>query len=227
MGLFSKKPDPIAERERMLSEQLAAVEAEIKKLSQLQVEAAQAAPAPVVAPPPPSAPASKAQPRLRSTALPLSHTNSNSSAAAVPNPDEPVFEEIPESVQRLHVGPERGSGGVGHAPHRLPGSLGSDQESYSRPLDFESKLVSYRPPGAFKACVPCATRRVARNRFIVLAAILALLLLGLFAVFSTSKPRQAEGGNPDSLARRPPCHRGRRCGVPVFERQVVIDTASH
>lgn len=185
MALFSKKPDPIAERERMLSEQLAAVEAEIKKLSQLQIEAAQAAPAPVVAPPPPSTPASKAQPRLRSTALPHGQTNSNASADPVPNPGEPVFEEIPPNPFK----------GFMSAPSADPEELGTRRTDFPAlwdriknhirgPSTSNPKLVSYLAAGSIQGLRPLRyEKRVARNRFIVLAAILALLLLGLFAVF--------------------------------------------
>src|SRR5262245_32893604 len=99
MGLFNKKPDPIAEREKMLNQQIAALEAEIKKLSDQ--------PVPKEKPAEKSEPAASAipvltthQPRLRSTAMPHSQHGQQESATApapAPTPNEPIFEEIPQN----------------------------------------------------------------------------------------------------------------------------------
>src|SRR5438876_603840 len=101
MGLFKKKSDPISERAQTLSAEIAALEAQIKKLSSENAKTkAQEPPAPAplplrpvpAAPVTPVAPASP-QPRLRSTALP--HHRQNSLAhAALSHPPEPVFEEV-------------------------------------------------------------------------------------------------------------------------------------
>ena len=40
MGLFKKKPDPISERAQSLNDQIAALEAQIKKLSETEAQAA-------------------------------------------------------------------------------------------------------------------------------------------------------------------------------------------
>jgi hypothetical protein len=179
MGLFSKKPDPIAEREKMLSEQLAAVEAEIKKLSQLQVEEAPVAPPSPV----PSAPTSKAQPRLRSTALP--HRQNNSSAPAAATAGEPVFEEIPPNpfkglVQTSSTEQEE----LGTRRSDFPALWDRIKNHIRGPSTSNPKLVSYLAAGSIQGLRPLRyEKRVARNRFIVFAAILALVLLGLFTVF--------------------------------------------
>src|SRR4051812_9096323 len=78
MALFKKKADPISDRARALSEEIAALEAKIKKLdTQLQH--------------------SPEQPRLRSTALPQRSAPSPSlepAAAPALKPREPIFEEV-------------------------------------------------------------------------------------------------------------------------------------
>src|SRR6476620_1019254 len=89
MGLFKKKPDPISERAKLLSNQIAALEAEIQKLAEQKAAPAPAASHPsltVVSPSPLESQAS-GLPRLRSTARPRGHSVP---AAA----QEPVFEEV-------------------------------------------------------------------------------------------------------------------------------------
>ena len=187
MGLFSKKPDPIAEREKLLSQQLAAVEAEIKKLSQLQMEAesSEALPAAVVPAPAQLAPATKPQPRLRSTALPHGLNNSNPSPTPAASPAEPVFEEIPQNpfkgfASTSSTEPEE----LGTRRSDLPALWERIKNHVRGPSTSNPKLVSYLAAGSIQGLRPLRyEKRVARNRFIVLAAILALLLLGLFAVF--------------------------------------------
>ena len=93
MGWLKKKPDPLSERSRALSAEIAALESEIRKLdSQLQQ---------------PSAPSS---PRLRSTALPHGQMlnpapGATSAAAAAPTTPvvlhEPIFEDVDR--QRLRA----------------------------------------------------------------------------------------------------------------------------
>src|SRR5579872_1507665 len=75
MGWFHKKTDPISERARALKEEIAALEAQIKRLdSKLE-------------PGPPA-------PRLRSTALPHGAANAPSAPPPAPAPREPIFEEV-------------------------------------------------------------------------------------------------------------------------------------
>jgi hypothetical protein len=180
MGLFHKKADLIAEREKLLSEQLAAVEAQIKKLSQLQVTAPPAS-APLAAKPetvPP--PASKTQPRLRSTALPHGQNSAAPSAAA-----EPVFEEISQNqFKESAPGGSFEAEALGTRRTDLPALWDRIKNHFRGPSTSNPKLVSYLAAGSIQGLRPLRyEKRVARNRFIVLAAILALLLLGLFAVF--------------------------------------------
>src|SRR5689334_8039052 len=98
MALFRKKHDPVSDRAKAIDQQIAALEAEIKKLSE-HPEPPTPAPTPAPAPVPvpsiaraPSAiPAPKSgfgQPRLRSTALP--HRSTLEPAVT----HEPIFEEV-------------------------------------------------------------------------------------------------------------------------------------
>src|ERR1700761_4322819 len=83
MGLFNKKTDPISERARALSEEIAALEAQIRKLNGKPD-------APVPSGPP--------SPRLRSTALPhgaASHAPTTTNSAPVSR--EPIFEEVSQA----------------------------------------------------------------------------------------------------------------------------------
>src|SRR5262245_58715217 len=109
MGLFKKKPDPISERAKALNDQIAALEAEIKRLSEAPAETAapaetKASPfaargAPTPAPATPAAP----QPRIRSTTVPyaLGSQNANiggeQAPATVPRNPEPVFESVDQN----------------------------------------------------------------------------------------------------------------------------------
>ena len=88
MALFKKKPDPISERARALTDEIAALEAQIRKLdARLQKEGA--------------------EPNLRSTASAEDETPARSLAPAA-TVQEPVFEEVRalESVQEPASTPE-------------------------------------------------------------------------------------------------------------------------
>jgi len=75
MAWFRKKNDPISDRARALSTEIADLEARIKKLD----SRVQRGP----------------QPRLRSTAIPHGETLSHALAtAAEPTPEEPIFEDM-------------------------------------------------------------------------------------------------------------------------------------
>src|SRR5712672_1165306 len=102
MGLFKKKSDPISERAKTLNQQIAALQAQIQRRSDVEPEPEtpptppQEKPVPVPAPPVrPPAPPSSPQPRLRSTAFPQKHQPAHPTQGAGANPfSEPVFEEV-------------------------------------------------------------------------------------------------------------------------------------
>jgi hypothetical protein len=78
MGWLKKKTDPISDRARALSEEIAALEEQIKRLD-AQAHAA---------PPPP---------RLRSTALPHGAAGPAHVAVTTPVQSEPIFEEVDQN----------------------------------------------------------------------------------------------------------------------------------
>lgn len=172
MGLFSKKRDPISERASELNDQIAALEAQIKELSQHAEE--------TPFNPSPAPPASAPQPRLRSTARPHG-------PLPIANPaPEPVFEEVDQ--ERLQRSPEQET----EEPENDLGTRRNDLASLWRrwknhfrgPATTNPKLVSYLAAGSIQGLRPLRyEKRVARNRFIVLCVVLALALWGLFAIF--------------------------------------------
>src|SRR5262245_3171311 len=79
MGLFKKKSDPLSDRARALNQEIAQLEAQIKKLDS-------------------RLPGNDTQPRLRSTALPhgttVTHQTEDVPAEPARTAQEPIFEEI-------------------------------------------------------------------------------------------------------------------------------------
>jgi hypothetical protein len=175
MGLFQKKTDPIAEREKLLAAQLAAVEAEIKKLSQQQAEEPVATVHPAS-----TATASFTPPRIRSTALPHGQT-----VPAVANLTEPIFEDIPQNpFNGATEAQGQGSEDLGTRKTDLPAFWERIRTHFRGPSTSNPKLVSYLAAGSIQGLRPLRyEKRVARNRFIVLAVFLLLALWGLIAIF--------------------------------------------
>lgn len=161
----AKTADPLSDRARALNSQIAALEAEIKRLdTQLQ-----------------SAPA----PRLRSTAIPHGATIDRTAAPPPPPPaPEPVFEEI----KPLPTGDETDApdqfNELGVRKYDLPALLQRVRQRFSRPVASNPRLVTYLAAGGVRGLRPLRyEKRVARNRFILFTGALFLLLLGILFVF--------------------------------------------
>ena len=163
-----KGEDPISERASALSSQIAALEAEIKKIdSQLQ---------------------STAKPKLRSTAIPHGETISRASEKQAPvlQPKkistEPVFEEI-KTVQ-----PTDDAGlynELGVRKYDLPALWKRLKNFFSGPTTSNPKLVNYLAAGGVHGLRPLRyEKRVARNRFIFFTTILFFILLGIILFFA-------------------------------------------
>lgn len=181
MGLFKKKPDPISERAKLLNGQIAKLEAEIQKLAEQKAVPPSAPSHSSFAPlsTPPAEPHSSGHPRLRSTARPRGH---NVPAAV----HEPVFEE---------VGQDRIKSGSDAAPPSNPHELGVRKDDFASawvrlknhfrsPVASNPKLVHYLSAGSIQGLRPLRyEKRVARNRFIVLAVFLVLALWAIIAIF--------------------------------------------
>ncbi len=163
MGLFKKKTDPISERAKALQTEIAAVEAEIKKLH--------AQPQPIFS-----------HPRVRSTALPHGPT--------VPLPTVPPREPIFEKVEQVRLQakdppavPEQFNQ-LGIKKYDLLGFFGRMKNNFRARPAANPKLVSYLVAGSIQGLRPLRyEKRVARNRFIVLTIVLLLLLWGIITMF--------------------------------------------
>jgi len=181
MGLFKKKPDPIGERAKDLNNQIAALEAEIQKLAEQRETPPPAAspPAFTVLPPAPARGISSSHPRLRSTARPR---GPNVPAAA----QEPVFEEVGQDRIKSESKPAPSANH--HELDVRKDDLASAWERlkthFRGPVASNPKLVHYLSAGSIQGLRPLRyEKRVARNRFIVLAVGLMLALWAIIAIF--------------------------------------------
>jgi len=159
-----KKPDLISDRARALSEQIAALEAEIKKLDgQLQT--------PV-------------KPKWRSTTLPPGATAPKPPPAGATS--APVFEEVPKHSLK--------PGAVGESPelfnelgvrkYDLPGLIDRIRTYLRGPTTNNPRLVNYLAAGGVQGLRPLRyEKRVARNRFLVFTLLLFGLLLGTLLIY--------------------------------------------
>ncbi len=175
MGWFHKKSDPISDRARALNDEIAALEQQIKTLdSRLQRQ--------------------QEQPRLRSTALPQNTVTGASIApggaettTAAPATHEPIFEDIDQarlkSKGEANNTPEHYNE-LGVRKYDLPGLWRRLRSHFQGPSTTNPKLVSYLAAGGIQGFRPLRyEKRVARNRFILLAIFLFIILLGLVAVY--------------------------------------------
>ena len=167
MAWFKKKIDPISDRARALNEEIAALEAEIKTLdSRLQRQ--------------------QAQPKLRSTALPYQGPVTNGVTGHSLPPD-PIFEEVnPGRLKARGDAPTTPEhyNELGVRKYDLPALLQRVRNHFRGPSTTNPKLVSYLAAGGIQGLRPLRyEKRVARNRFFALVAVLFLILLGLIAAF--------------------------------------------
>ncbi len=166
---FAKKKektvDPISDRARTLNGQIAALEAEIKRLdTEIQHNPA---------------------PRLRSTAIP--HGATIDRTHELP-PSPPVQETVFEEVKPLPASDETDApdqfNELGVRKYDLPALLHRLRKRFSRPTASNPRLVTYLAAGGVRGLRPLRyEKRVARNRFILFAGGLFLLLLGTILVY--------------------------------------------
>jgi len=161
----AKKNDPISERARALNDQIASLEAEIRRLdSELQHT-------PV--------------PRLRSTAVPHGATVARAPVppAPPPAPPEPVFEEVKPVRPSAEADTPEHFNELGVRKYDLPGLLGRLNRYFRRPTTSNPRLVTYLAAGGVQGLRPLRyEKRVARNRFIFVVIVLFLALVGLLSV---------------------------------------------
>jgi len=168
MAFSKKKPDLISDKARTLNDQIAALEAEIKKLdTQLQ------------RPP---------EPRFRSTALPFGETISRTTEKPVPPPapSEPVFEEVSHAKLAPRADGEATElfNELGVRKYDLPALWNRVRNHFRGPTTSNPRLVNYLAAGGVHGLRPLRyEKRVARNRFFALFIIVVAALFGLFMIF--------------------------------------------
>jgi hypothetical protein len=166
----AKSADPISERARALNDQIASLEAEIKKIdSQLHTSAA--------------------KPKLRSTAIPHGATIPRKTEIPQPQPkpvaSEPVFEEIkPIAPRTEHETPELFNE-MGVRKYDLPALWNKLRNFFNGPSASNPRLVNYLAAGGVQGLRPLRyEKRVARNRFIALVVVLFVILLGIISLIA-------------------------------------------
>jgi hypothetical protein len=158
-------PDPISDKARALNQEIAALEAEIKKLdTQLSKSAA---------------------PKYRSTALPHGLTVPRAAEKPAP-PAEPVFEEV--KVKPLQGRDDPASpdyyNQLGVRKYDLPALWNRIRNHFRGPTTSNPRLVNYLAAGGVQGLRPLRyEKRVARNRVITLAIVLFVILLGTLLLY--------------------------------------------
>ena len=180
MGLFNKKTDPISERARALNEEIAALEAKIKRLARQEQTPATAANAP----------------RLRSTAVPHGPTSQLHAHApqtqpqpqpqAQPQPKsrEPIFEEVDvKRLQKNETATPEHFNELGVRKYDFVALVQRIKNHFRGPSTANPKLVNYLAAGSIQGLRPMRyEKRVARNRVLFIALILLALLVGIFSI---------------------------------------------
>lgn len=180
MGLFRKKPDPLAQRAQTLNRKIAELEAEIARLNRNVTPAE----------------AESAEGRAGKGSRPGGGTGQGQGQAqgqggprgvGRPAVNEPVFERMPARPVEP-AGPAAGPGEEAMA-------LGLKRPAWSQwwrrlktqivdPPPANEKLVNYLAAGGIQGLRPLRfERRIARNRIIFVCVVLGLLLWGLMVMF--------------------------------------------
>lgn len=166
MGWLPKKPDPVTARARAVKAEIAALEAQIKKLD-VQVGRAGAGP------------------RLRPATLPH---GANVAHAAPPPPvsPEPIFEDVNQNrlkAKAESVAPPEHFNELGVRKYDLAGIIARMKNNFRGPAASNPRLVNYLAAGGVQGLRPMRyEKRVARNRVIGLAVVLLIILIGILSV---------------------------------------------
>lgn len=171
MGWLKKKSDPVSDRAQALNSEIAALEAQIKRLD----EQLQHGPE---------------MPRLRSTAVPHGATiNHADPVRSLPPAErsEPVFERInQERITAAHDMPNSPEhfNEYGVRKYDFPALMQRLRAFFNGPNTSNPKLVNYLAAGGVHGLRPLRKeKRVARNRFILFAALLFVVLFGTLWVY--------------------------------------------
>jgi hypothetical protein len=170
MALTKKKADPISDKARALNAEIAALEAEIKKLG-TQLERAP-------------------EPKFRSTATPAGTIFSRPAEkpAPPPKPREPVFEEVNRAKLAPPAEAPEMFNELGVRKYDLPALFNRLRNHLRGPTTSNPRLVNYLAAGGVHGLRPLRyEKRVARNRFILLVVIVSAVLIGLFWVLAPKR----------------------------------------
>lgn len=167
MALFRKKSDPLSDRARAIEAEIAALQDQIK-----QAESGQ--------------PLWPGTPKLRSTTLPGGQKTESVSAPAAP-----VFEDVDQKRLKASTLPATPAGPhpeLGPRPRDLSSTVQNFKRRWGLTPTSNSKLVKLLDSGQIQGLRPLRyERRVARNRFFLLAALLLAVLYGLFKAIMGSR----------------------------------------
>jgi hypothetical protein len=168
MALSKKKSDPISDKARALTDQIAALEAEIKTLDTQLTRSP--------------------EPKFRSTALPLETLPrpAEKPAPVAPQPTEPVFEEVNRTKLAARDEGEAPElfNELGVRKYDLPALFQRVRNHFRGPTTSNPRLVNYLAAGGVQGLRPLRyEKRVARNRFFVLVTVVILVLMGLLLMF--------------------------------------------
>jgi hypothetical protein len=160
MAFFRRKADPISDRARALSSEIAALEAQIREyetdLERIQDGDCVSRKASVVRTP--------------------QNDDDDLKLEAIGGRQVGVDQELENDF--VHVNDQ------GLQKYDLPRLLGKFRGLFRAPSTSNPKLVSYLAAGGIQGLRPLRyEKRVARNRFIVFTLILLVLLIGLLTVF--------------------------------------------
>jgi len=161
----AKAVDPISVRAHTLNTQIAALEAEIKRLdTQLQ---------------------NTPVPKLRSTAIPHGATiNRTHEPPPSPPAPDPVFEEVKPLPASDETAMPDQFNELGVRKYDLPALIQRLRRRFSRPTASNPRLVTYLAAGGVRGLRPLRyEKRVARNRVLLFAGVLFALLLGTLLVY--------------------------------------------
>ena len=165
MGWLPKKPDPVTARARAVKAEIAALEAQIKKLG-VQVGH------------------SGAGPRLRPATLP--HGAGVAHAVPAAASPEPVFEEVNQNRLKAKpesIAPPEHFNELGVRKYDLAGLIARLKNNFRGPAASNPRLVNYLAAGGVQGLRPMRyEKRVARNRVIGLAVVLLVILIGILSV---------------------------------------------
>ena len=155
----SKKADPLSQRARTLTAEIASLESQIRRLdAQLQEG-----------------------PRWRSTVRPQEVAE-----VAAPGP-EPVFERVDHArvtAESDAAQPAANGADLGVRKYDLSAAWHRFKRHFKGPTASNPKLINYLAAGSIKGLRPLRyERRVARNRVLALTLLLVVVLWGIIAAF--------------------------------------------